>query len=310
MDYRKIGKSDLKVSVVGFGAWQAGRAGWGEDYSDHDVIEAMKYALSEGINYIDTAMVYGDGHSEEIVGSAISDFDREDIVIATKVNPPHLTHDAILRSCENSIRRMNCDYIDLYQLHWPDESVPIKESISAMEKLVDSGKVRYIGLCNYYGKEFEEAFESAKKHEIISNQLRYNLIQRQVETDPYPAMKKLGVDMIAWSPIAKGLLSGKYNPESLPNDRIRSRDVLFRPENVKKLMPVLDKVKEIAERNVKSMVQVSLNYLLCKNALVIPGIKRKSQIIDCIGSAGWKLSEREIAELDDVSSRVSVSVNE
>ncbi len=307
MDYRNIGRSDLKVSVVGFGAWQAGHSGWGDDYGDSDVLEAMKYALANGVNYIDTAMVYGDGHSEEIVGSAISGFNRDDIVIATKVNPPHLSHDAILKSCENSIKRMKCKYIDLYQLHWPDRSVPIEESISAMEKLVDSGKVRYIGLCNYYGSAFEEALEAAKKHEIISNQLRYNLLQREIERDPYPAMKKHGVEMIAWSPIAKGLLSGKYNPENLPHDRIRAGDRLFSPGNIEKLMPVLDMVRKIASDRGKSMVQVSLNYLLCKDSIVIPGIKRRDQIIDCMGASGWKLSDKEIADLDRASSEVRIS---
>ncbi len=298
MEYRNIGKSDLEASVVGFGGWQAGRQGWGTEFDDRDCIDAMKYAFNNGVNYIDTAEMYGHGHSEEVIREAISGMDREKLVIATKVNPPHFKHDEILRSCENSIRRMNCKYIDLYQLHWPDHSVPISETLGAMEELVDSGKVRYIGVSNYNREELEEAMASMKKHEIVSNQMRYNIIQRGVERDLYPSMKVHGISMIAWSPIAKGLLSGKYGHENIPTDQVRKNDPLFSRERLKSFEPLISTLKTIAEKRDKTIVQVSLNYLLKKGAFVIPGIKRVDQIKDCMGSSGWSVTDAEVSEIE------------
>lgn len=303
MDYRKLGRSDLEVPVIGFGAWQAGRKGWGTEFDDGDTIEAMKFAFSNGVNYIDTAEMYGQGHSEEVIGKALSGFDREDIVIATKVNPPHFNHDDIIRSCEASIRRMNCGYIDLYQLHWPDHTVPVCETISAMEELIDRGMVRYIGVSNYGVRELQEAMSCTKRNEIVSNQMRYNLIQRDVESELFPFMRENGISMIAWSPIAKGLLSGKYSVQNIPADEARMGDPLFRKENVKKFGPMLDLLRSIAEKRGKTMVQVALNFLLRREAFAIPGIKRADQIRDCMGATGWSLSEEEIRQLLDSSPR-------
>ncbi len=297
MDYRKLGRSDLKVSVIGFGAWQAGGKGWGTEFDDNDTIEAMKFAFSNGVNYIDTAEMYGQGHSEVVIGKALSGFDREDIVIATKVNPPHFNHDDIIRSCEASVRRMNCRYIDLYQLHWPDRTVPISETISALEELITRGIVRYMGVSNYGVSDLQEAMSCAKRNEIVSNQMRYNLIQRDVERELFPFMRKNGISMIAWSPIAKGLLSGKYSVQNLPADQARMGDPLFRRDNVLKLGAMLDLLRSIAERRGKTMAQVALNFLLKRGAFAIPGIKRTDQIRDCMGATGWSLSDDEIGQL-------------
>jgi len=302
MEYRNIGKSDLRVSIVGFGAWQAGGRGWGSDFTDNDVIKAMKYGFENGVNYIDTAEIYGSGHSEEVISKALEGYRREDIVIATKVAPPHFRKEDIIKSCDQSLRRLNTSYIDLYQLHWPDSSVPVSETIAAMEKLVDSGKVRYIGVCNYPLTELQDVLGSLSKHDLISNQMRYNLIQREVESDLVPFMRKNSISMIAWSPIAKGLLSGKYSPANLPKDEIRQRDRLFSRENVEKLVPLIDKIREIANSRSKTPAQVALNYLISQESFVIPGIKSTEQLIENMGAADWRLTESEISELQNASS--------
>jgi len=302
MEYRNIGKSDLRVSIVGFGAWQAGGRGWGSDFTDNDVIKAMKYGFENGVNYIDTAEIYGSGHSEEVISKALEGYRREDIVIATKVAPPHFRKEDIIKSCDQSLRRLNTSYIDLYQLHWPDSSVPVSETIAAMEKLVDSGKVRYIGVCNYPLTELQDVLGSLSKHDLISNQMRYNLIQREVESDLVPFMRKNSISMIAWSPIAKGLLSGKYSPANLPKDEIRQRDHLFSRENVEKLVPLIDKIREIANSRSKTPAQVALNYLISQESFVIPGIKSTEQLIENMGAADWRLTESEISELQNASS--------
>ncbi len=302
MEYKNIGKSDLRVSVVGFGAWQAGGRGWGTDFSDSDIVKAMKYGFENGVNYIDTAEIYGSGHSEEVISKALEGYRREDIIIATKVAPPHFREDDVINSCDQSLRRLNTSYIDLYQLHWPDSSVPIKETISALEKLVDSGKVRYIGVCNYPLSELQDVLEAFSRHDLISNQMRYNLIQKEVETDLIPFMHRNSISMIAWSPIAKGLLSGKYGPGNLPRDEIRQRDRLFSKENVEKLIPLIDKVREIADSRSKTPAQVALNYLICQDSFVIPGIKSTDQLLENMGAADWRLTDTEISELQKASS--------
>lgn len=306
MDYVTIGKSDLKVSAVGFGAWQAGKRGWGSDYTDEDSVNAIRFALESGVNLIDTAEIYGNGHSEEVVSRAIKDFPREEIVIATKISASHFKFDNVLKAAEHSLRRLGTDYIDLYQLHWPDGYIRISETISAMEKLVDDGKIRYIGLCNFPRALIEEIYDHLKKNEIVSDQMRYNIIQNEVEDDLVPYLKYKGISLIAWSPIAKGLLSGKYDANNLPNDPVRTDDPLFRQENIVKFAPLIDKLREVAEKRGKTMAQVSLNFLLSKDAIVIPGAKNPKQVQENIGAAGWRLSEKEMGEIEELS-KVAIS---
>ena len=297
MNYRVIGKSDMKVSEVGFGAWQAGRKGWGTDYDDESIIEAIRRSVDAGLNYIDTAETYGDGHSEEVVGRAISSLPREDIIIATKVKPPHFTHDGVIKSANESMRRLGVKYIDHYQLHWPDASVPVKETLSAMEELVDQGKVRYIGVCNYNAEELENMISLMKRHEIVSDQVKYNIIDRDPENGLMQFLASRRMTLVAWSPIAKGLLSGKYTAENLPKDDIRSRDRLFTKETLAKINPLLDYLRKIADLRGKTVSQVSLNYLLCMGAEVIPGAKNAAQALENVGASGWRLNGTEISEI-------------
>ncbi|MCL4332818.1 MAG: aldo/keto reductase [Candidatus Thermoplasmatota archaeon] len=301
MEYRYIGSSDLKVSEVGFGAWQAGRIGWGTDYTDSEVKEALSFALDSGVNFIDTAEMYGKGHSESVVGEVLRNYDRSKVIIATKVNPPHLGKKDLISSAHNSIERMKCSYIDLYQIHWPDFNVPIKETADALESLVSDGLVRYIGTCNFPLPQLKELVHTLDRNSVVSNQMRYNILQREVEEELVPYMKSENIGMIAWSPIAKGLLTGKYNEDNIPGDDVRKRDRLFTREIITRIAPLMEALKRIAGSHEKTVTQVSLNYLLTKGALVIPGIKRKEQMAENIGASGFTLTGPEIKEIDSLS---------
>ncbi len=293
-----LGKTKLKVPVIGFGAWQAGGMGWGKDFTDNDIVEAIRYSIKNGANYIDTAEVYGMGHSEELVKKATEGMDRKDYIIATKVAPPHFRYGDVIKACEASLKRLGTDYIDLYQLHWPDNYVPLKETVSAMEKLADEGMVKYIGVCNYPAPLLKEILNYLKNHDLVSNQMRYNILQREVEEETYPFMKENKITMIAYSPIAKGLLTGKYSENHLPSDEIRSSDPLFRKENVKAISQLLKDMGEMADKYRTDMASIALAYLIKNGAMVIPGAKNSKQVESNLKAEKIELTSSDMEKLD------------
>jgi len=304
MEYSMLGKSDLRVSRIALGGWQFGSQAWG--LRDSEVIkEIIKAALDNGINFIDTAEGYGDGFSEKIIGETIREItDRDEVIIATKVSPSHLKYGDILKSLSKSLERLQTTYIDLYQIHWPNMYIPIKETISALEKLIDEGKVRYIGLSNFPPCLAEEAVYSTKKSEIISNQVRYNLIQREIEAEILPKMRELGIVILAYSPLAKGLLTGKYNENYLPPENdFRRKDPLFmNKENLTKIMNLVRKLRELGEKYNKNPAQIAINWLLKQDDVFpIIGAKNKDHVLSNIGALDWRLSEKDWLELDEMS---------
>jgi len=201
MEFRELGRTGERISVIGMGAWGIGLSRdpgvWARE------LKALRKGTELGINLIDTAERYSSGQSEELVGEAIQGI-RDDVFIATKVAPPHLHYDAVLKACKESLNRLGTSFVDLYQIHWPDPAVPIKETMSAMETLVKEGMVRYIGVSNFSVKETEEARASLSKNEIASNQVEYSLTNRYVEPDILPYCAKEKVTLIAYSPLAHG----------------------------------------------------------------------------------------------------------
>lgn len=294
----ELGRSGLKIPVVGFGAWQAGKIGWGNDYSDDDIINAIEYSLKNGGNYIDTAEVYGMGHSENLVKSATEHFQRKDFIIATKVAPPHFRYRDVIRACENSLKRLGTDYIDLYQLHWPDNYIPLRETVSAMEKLADEGMIRHIGVCNFPAPLIREVLNLLKDHDLVSNQMRYNILQREVEEETFPLMKEHKITMIAYSPIAKGLLTCKYDEKHLPSGEIRSSDALFRTENIRAASELFKELRKIAEKHKCEPGSVALAYLIHKGAAVIPGAKNMEQVRGNLVAGDLELSSEEVKSLE------------
>ena len=217
MEYRQLGRTGDKVSAIGMGCWGLGLStDTGERARE---ISSLQRGIEMGMNLIDTAERYSSGRSEELVGEAVKNC-RDDVFIATKVAPPNLRYDSVIRACRDSIRRLGVSYIDLYQIHWPDPGVPIKETMSAMEKLVQDGLVRYIGVSNFSISETDDARAALAKNEIASNQVEYALTHRSVEADILPYCIREKITLIAYSPLGHGRIA-----HSIPNDISRRYNV-------------------------------------------------------------------------------------
>ncbi|MEM1517857.1 MAG: aldo/keto reductase [Halobacteria archaeon] len=308
MIFTELGRTGLKISQIGIGSWQIGSKywGWGREYSEQETIDAIRRAIELGINFIDTAEMYGDGESERIIGKAIKNM-RDNVVIATKVWPTHLTYDGVLKACERSIQRLGVDIIDLYQIHWPNPLIPLSQTMRAMEKLVKEGKIRYIGVSNFSLKKLIQAQEALRNNEIVSNQVKYNMIERDAEKELLPFAEKNKITIIAYSPLAQGLLTGKYGPENRPQDNIRKINILFDKENLKRLQPLISILREIASRRGKTPAQVALNWLIRKKEVVaIPGVKRQSQAEENAGAADFSLSEDELRMIESVLNNIKI----
>lgn len=299
MDYVPIGKSGLKVSTIGIGAYQATNE-WSTT-DDRSIIMAIRRSYELGVNLIDTAEAYGQGHSEIVVSRAVKEIGRNNVAIATKVVAPHLRYDELQKACEASLVRLGVKEIDLYQVHWPDpwEQVPLRHTMRALEKLYVEGKIRAIGVSNFAVRDLEEARSYLSKTDIVSNQVRYNLLQREIEEEVLPFCRKNGITVLAWSPLAQGALTGKYRFDNRPMDIARLNNRLFSAHNMREVERLLVVVVEIAKRHGKTAAQVALNWLT-KDPLVIPipGATRQSQAEENAGAVGWRLSNQELTEIE------------
>ncbi len=308
MDYVRLGHTDIKVSSVGIGTWQFGTEGWGygRDFTREDAVEAVREAYNHGINFIDTAEAYGGGLSEKIVGEAVKDF-RGEVVIATKVSPMHLHRRDIFKALRWSLRRLGTSYVDLYQVHWPYCYIPVREAMKAMRELVREGKIRAVGVSNFPVCLMEEAISALDDVPLASNQLKYNILQREIEAEIYPYMTERGITVIAYSPLAQGVLTGKYRPGAQPPDQVRRGNPLFKHENLKQAWKIVELLKELAMKYGVKPSQVALNWLICKKAVPIPGVKRPSHSADAAAASGWRLSESDIRKIDSLSSQLEIS---
>jgi aryl-alcohol dehydrogenase-like predicted oxidoreductase len=306
MKFRELGRHGPKVSVVGLGMWQAGGSSWGEDITDRDTQAAMVRAIDLGINLVDTAEVYGNGHSEEVVGRALRKVGRQRVFLATKVGGHHLHADDVVRACVGSRRRLGVRSIDLYQIHRPPawEQVALRETMRALERLQREGKIEHIGVSNFAIRDLKEARSHLSRSDIVSNQVQYSLLHREIEDELLDYCRREGIGVIAWSPLAKGLLTGKYHRARRPKDRIRSDDALFRPTNLTAMAPLVRALRGIAKAHGGTPSQVALSWLISHRKVVpIPGAKRPAQSEENAGAAGWSLTLREARILDRESSR-------
>lgn len=307
MEYVRLGREGPKVSAIGLGMWQAGGDAWGTDVRDRDCQAAMERAVELGVNLVDTAEAYGRGHSEEVIGRAIKAVGRDRVFLATKVLGDHLHADAIERACRGSARRLGVRMIDLYQIHWPSswEQVPLKETMGALEKLRREGKIEHIGVSNFASRDLEEARACLSRADIVSDQLQYNLLHREIEADALPYCKREGLGVLAWSPLAKGILTGKYSVRRRPQDRVRGGGMLFKPSNLRAAAPLVKAVREIGRRVGRTPAQVALAWLTARgNVVPIPGAKRPAQAEENAGAAGWSLRRTEVRLLDRLSAQV------
>jgi len=306
MEYHQLGKTREKISAVGLGTWQFGDA-WGvKDYNlAKNIIEK---ALEMGINLIDTAAVYGRGLSEEFIGKALKELNaREEVFIATKLPGEFLNHGDVFKATERCLKRLQTDVIDLMQVHWPPawHNYPTCEYMRALEKLVRLGKIRYIGVSNFPPELLESAQACLAREEIVSNQVRYNVIEREAEKEIIPYAEKHGQTILAWSPLAKGAVTGKYTPDNLPKfTDVRQGDPIFHPENFPQIYEnVVKLIVEIAKKYGKTPAQVSLNWLVMSSDTVvpIPGAKNPKQVEDNAQAVGWRLSYEDWRKIEEAS---------
>jgi len=263
MRLKQLGKTGSKIPEIGFGSWRARS------------VDALKLAIDLGAGFLDTAEIYG---TEGLVGKAIQGR-RGEVFLATKVSPEHFRYDDVLKAAQKSLSRLNTDYIDLYQLHWPSPDIPITETMKAMEKLVKDGKVRFIGVSNFSVEQTREAQHALSREEIVSNQVEYNLLNREIENDLIPYCEKEGMTIIAYSPLARGMLA-----RGPVNDRLHSA------------------LQEIARMRQKTSVQVALNWTTTRDSVVaIPKADLPDHVREDVESSGWRLGEQELRLLDEAS---------
>ncbi|MEM0470284.1 MAG: aldo/keto reductase [Desulfurococcaceae archaeon] len=312
MDYVNLGWSDVKISRVGLGTWQFSES-WG--VVNYEVAKAVIAKAAElGMNLIDTAMVYGRGLSEEFIGRALRDLGlkRDELVIATKIPGEFLNPDDVFRAVDRSLKRLGVNSIDLLQLHWPPcwHNYPTASYARALERLVAVGKVSYIGVSNYPVVLVEELRSYFSFTDIVSMQYRFNLLERWAEAELIPYAEANDLTFMAWSPLAKGALTGKYVPENPPQfTDLRSGDAVFHPENFKKAGNLINVLKQLAEKYGKTPAQVALNWLLKFSPTVvpIPGAKDPRQVEENAGAAGWELSYEDWRLLDEVSKSIKIT---
>lgn len=307
MELRNLGNSDIKISPIIMGTWQAGKVMWA-GIEDSQTIKAMQAALDSGINTFDTATVYGDGHSEQIIAKALGSV-RHEIVIGTKVFAHSLAYDKVFDACHKSLKDLNTDYIDFYQIHWPagsfgSKKIPVEETMKALNELKKQGKIRAIGVSNFSREQIEEAVQFGQ---IDSFQPPYSLFWRFAETEAIPYCIENNISVLAYSPMAQGILTGKFGlePKFKKKDH-RSKNRLFQPEHYKRVLAALDRLRPIAERNNITLGQLALAWV-CSNPQVnaIAGARNPDQAAQNAKAGNIVLDAEDIGEMDEIGKSVT-----
>jgi aryl-alcohol dehydrogenase-like predicted oxidoreductase len=310
MQTRQLGNSDLHITVLGIGAWAIGGAGWLFSWSHQDdnaSIAAIHAALDAGMNWIDTAAIYGLGHSEEVVAKAVKSRANKPYVFSkcariwdeNRQIGKSLKADSVRRECEASLRRLKVDVIDLYQIHWPEPDEEVEEGWATLARLKEEGKVRWIGVSNFNLGQLKRAQAIAP---VTSLQPPYSLIRREVEEDVLPYCAEHNIGVIAYSPMGSGLLTGamtRERIENLPEDDWRRRGPQFQEPLVTRNLKIADKLKEIAARHNRSAGEAAIAWVL-RNSVVtgaIVGMRSREQVAGVIGAMDFRLSEDEINEI-------------
>jgi aryl-alcohol dehydrogenase-like predicted oxidoreductase len=311
MQTRQLGNSDLHISSLGIGAWAMGGAGWRFSWSHQDddaSISAIHAALDAGMNWIDTAAVYGLGHSEEVVAKALKGRANRPYVFTkcariwdeNRQIGKSLKADSVRRELEDSLRRLKVDVIDLYQIHWPEPDEEVEEGWATLARLQEEGKVRWIGVSNFGLGQLKRA---QAIFPITSLQPPYSLIRREVEADVLPYCAEHDIGVIAYAPMGSGLLTGAMTRErlaNLPEDDWRRSGPQFQEPLVTRNLKIVDKLKEIASRHHRSAGEVAIAWVL-RNSVVtgaIVGVRGPEQVAGVIGAMDFRLSEDEIDEIN------------
>jgi aryl-alcohol dehydrogenase-like predicted oxidoreductase len=315
MQTKKLGNSALEITPVGFGAWAIGGSGWQFSWGaqdDHDSVAAVERALELGVNWIDTAAVYGLGHSEEVIGRAIKGWSAPQPYVFTKCGQRWdaqgntqkvLAPDSIRREVEESLRRLQLEIIDLYQIHWPPDpdSPQLEEAWSTLADLKREGKVRAIGVSNFNGKQLRRAKAIAP---VTSLQSPYSILNRAVEEDILPYCLREGIGVLVYSPMASGLLSGAMTAEraaKLPRDDWRHSDPEFRPPRLSRNLELVERLREIGKRHSRSPGEVAIAWTLRNPAVTgaIVGARNGRQAGGVMLAGNLRLSDKEIREIEE-----------
>jgi len=311
MKYRKIGDSDLEVSAVCLGTWVFGGDCWGAA-DDTQSIRVAEEAIEKGINFIDTAPIYGSGRSEEVVGKAMRG-KRDRVIVSTKLGlkqeggsiKSDLSAGFIREEIENSLRRLNVETIDLYQCHWPDADTPLEETFGELKALLEEGKVRYIGVSNF-DRELIERVRSIMP--VISDQMQYSLFDRAIEKELVPFCKAEGMSILAYGPLGGGILTGKYKaPPVFPKGDVRSFFYKFYREPFwSKARGLVSVLEEIAKKRKIPVSQVAINWVLSREEIAscIVGCRTTEQLAQNIGTADWKLNTEELTKIQEEYEKV------
>jgi len=310
MQTRPLGNSDLQITPLGVGAWAMGGAGWAFSWGPQDDAEsvgAIHAALDRGINWIDTAAVYGLGHSEEVVGRAVKERSDKPYVF-TKCERAWnenrqivkcLKRESILRECEDSLRRLGVETIDLYQIHWPEPDEDIEEGWATMAELKKQGKVRWIGVSNFSASQLARAQAIAP---ITSLQPPYSMIQTDIEADILPFCAKNNIGTIVYSPMKSGMLTGAMTRERIENmhaDDFRKRTPNFQEPLLTRNLNLVERLREIGKRHGRTPGEVAIAWTLRKPEVTaaIVGMRSPAQVDGVVGAADFRLSESELAEI-------------
>jgi aryl-alcohol dehydrogenase-like predicted oxidoreductase len=300
MRFKEI--NGVRLSSIGVGCWQFGSSDWGygKDYGDHTAVDILHRALDLGVNLVDTAEIYARGASESIVGRAIADR-RDDVFLATKLTPiwPDATH--TYEHGRLSAMRMGVKTIDLYQVHFPNPAVRPTQTMKGMRRLLDEGLIRHVGVSNYSASQWKAA-ESALGRPVLSNQVRFNLAQRRPEKEVLPHAQATDRVVIAYSPLAQGLLGGKYDADNRPSSPTRLTNPLFLPENLSRATPLIDTLRHVASTHDATPAQVALAWLVRQpNVVAIPGASNVEQLEHNVAAADLELSDDEAQRLTAAS---------
>ncbi|MCU0456704.1 MAG: aldo/keto reductase [Bacteroidales bacterium] len=331
METRILGKTDIRVSEIAFGAWAIGGWMWGGSDSK-DAVKAIETAIDNGMTTIDTASVYGFGLSEQLVGKAIRG-KRDRVQVLTKFGMDWIKKDGeyffdtkdnsgkdvsiykhsskkkVLSDCDNSLKRLNTDYIDLFQIHWPDATTPVSETMEALEMLVAKGKIRAGGVCNYSAGLLDEA---CRTFNLASEQVPYSMVRRDIEKDIVPYCLKNNISIFAYSPLQRGLLAGKIKPGHKFNEGdTRPTTPYYKEPNLSNILAFLEKLKSVAEIHNATLSQVVLNWTIQQPGITcaLAGARNPAQVLENVGSVDFRLTADEISRIDKWLSEISIITN-
>lgn len=312
MRLKPLGTTDIHISPIIMGTWQAGKAMW-TGIDDNETRLAIRAAFDAGITTFDTAEVYGNGHSERILGQALTG-PRDRAVIATKVFSNHLKYNQVISACERSLKNLNTDYIDLYQIHWPPGSfghsrTPLEETLRALNTLQQQGKIRAIGVSNFDAAQIEQASEYAQ---IVSLQPPYSLFWRTAEKEALPYCRRNNISVLAYSPMAQGLLTGKFGPgHQFEKGDHRSANRLFQKDHYERVQSALGQLRPLAETHDITLGQLALAWVIAQpNTFAIAGARNAIQVVENAVAGQITLSPSDLEALDRIGRTVTDALDD